>query len=127
MDYGKGAGWQRFAIWIARRDGSVAALCPVVPQTARVDAEELVSPKYRCTQMTLVNQGVQVIYSIDLKKLYLFVSFFKLSINVLLLHSIEKKRESFIRAGPAESLYWRVTGDAQINLGSWVLRFRHEV
>ncbi|CAM9634469.1 unnamed protein product, partial [Scytosiphon promiscuus] len=34
-------GWQRFAVWIARRDGSVGALCPVVPQTAKVDLEEL--------------------------------------------------------------------------------------
>lgn len=40
--HGHGAGWQRFAVWIARRDGSVAALCPVVPQTAKVDSEELV-------------------------------------------------------------------------------------
>eukprot|EP00752_Nemacystus_decipiens_P007409 g6627.t1 len=35
------AGWQRFAVWIARKDGSVGALCPVVPQTAKVDVEEL--------------------------------------------------------------------------------------
>lgn len=36
-------GWQRFAVWIARKDGSVGALCPVVPQSAKVDVEELVS------------------------------------------------------------------------------------
>ncbi|CAM9779355.1 unnamed protein product, partial [Ectocarpus fasciculatus] len=35
-------GWQRFTIWIAKKDGSVGALCPVVPQTAKVDSEELV-------------------------------------------------------------------------------------
>ncbi|CAM9141013.1 unnamed protein product [Pylaiella littoralis] len=35
------AGWQRFAVWIARKDGSVGALCPVVPQSAKVDVEEL--------------------------------------------------------------------------------------
>ncbi|CAN0062048.1 unnamed protein product, partial [Hapterophycus canaliculatus] len=34
-------GWQRFAVWIARKDGSVGALCPVVPQTTKVDLEEL--------------------------------------------------------------------------------------
>lgn len=43
LAYGTGAGWQRFALWIARRDGSLAALCPVVPENARIDSEELVS------------------------------------------------------------------------------------
>ena len=41
--HGRSAGWQRYAIWIARRDGSVAALCPVVPENAKIDSEELVS------------------------------------------------------------------------------------
>ncbi|CAM9523888.1 unnamed protein product, partial [Laminaria digitata] len=39
--HGRSAGWQRYAIWIARRDGSVAALCPVVPENAKIDSEEL--------------------------------------------------------------------------------------
>lgn len=41
--HGRSAGWQRYALWIARRDGSVAALCPVVPENAKIDSEELVS------------------------------------------------------------------------------------
>lgn len=57
MDCGKGGGWQRFAIWIARRDGTVAALCPVVPQSAKVDEEELVSLVKEFLAIYLLQEG----------------------------------------------------------------------
>lgn len=40
--YSRGAGWRRFTVWVARRDGSVAALCPLVPKNAKIDKDELV-------------------------------------------------------------------------------------
>lgn len=40
--HSRGAGWRRFTVWVARRDGSVAALCPLAPKNAKIAKDELV-------------------------------------------------------------------------------------